>query len=326
MSDYNSSLPIRTETNGDVAVKIVDGTVTSQALAVDSSGRIITKLDDGNGNIITSQANGAQRALDVGVNVAGVQVDPRAVRALTATDVVTANQGSANTIANAWPVKPTDGTNSASYTAAGETKVSVTQPLPTGTNTIGAVNLHDGAGNSITSVVAGATRPLDVDLRDSSGNLIDPRLIRALTATDVVSANIRDNTGAAFSAVNPLPVTIASAQPGAEINNYSTSTALAAAASSNHDYTVTAATTMYFSQIEASASGKLKIEVQVETGVATGVFTTRFVKFNSTAEPNISLILTQKDTVLAGVRIRVIRTNRDLQSQDVYSTISGNEV
>ena len=36
-------------------------------------------LNDGNGNIITSQANGAQRALDVGIDVAGVQIDPRSV-------------------------------------------------------------------------------------------------------------------------------------------------------------------------------------------------------------------------------------------------------
>lgn len=35
------------------------------------------KLQDGSGNAITSQANSSQRALDVGVNVLGVQIDPR---------------------------------------------------------------------------------------------------------------------------------------------------------------------------------------------------------------------------------------------------------
>lgn len=38
MADYNSSLPIRTENNGDAAVKVVDGTVTSQALEIDAAG------------------------------------------------------------------------------------------------------------------------------------------------------------------------------------------------------------------------------------------------------------------------------------------------
>lgn len=36
------------------------------------------RLQDGSGNAITSQASGGQRALDVGINVLGIQVDPRA--------------------------------------------------------------------------------------------------------------------------------------------------------------------------------------------------------------------------------------------------------
>ena len=47
-------------------------------------------IHDAAGNNLTSQANGTQRALDVGIDVAGVQVDPRQIRALTAaTDSVT---------------------------------------------------------------------------------------------------------------------------------------------------------------------------------------------------------------------------------------------
>lgn len=152
MSDFSSSLPVRTQTNGDVVVQLVDGTVTSQKLTIDSTGRITVKLDDAAGNGITSQTNGAQRALDVGINVAGVQIDPRSIRALTSGDVVTANQGTANTAANGWPVKPTDGTNSQAFLATGEGKVSVTQPLPVGTNSIGTVKaqLQDNAGTAIT--------------------------------------------------------------------------------------------------------------------------------------------------------------------------------
>lgn len=40
MADYNSSLPIRTETAGDASVKIVDGTITSQVMAVNSDGSL----------------------------------------------------------------------------------------------------------------------------------------------------------------------------------------------------------------------------------------------------------------------------------------------
>ena len=58
-------------------------------------------LRDAAGNLITSQANGSQRALDVGINVAGVQIDPRQVRALTNTDVVTAEQGTSPWVVSA---------------------------------------------------------------------------------------------------------------------------------------------------------------------------------------------------------------------------------
>lgn len=72
-----------------------------------------TQVVDGSGAVITSQANGAQRALDVGVNVAGAQVDPRQIRALlSGTDSVSsvqsgpwvANQGQPGPVASPWPV------------------------------------------------------------------------------------------------------------------------------------------------------------------------------------------------------------------------------
>lgn len=40
MSDYNSSLPTRTENNGDVAVKVVDGTITSRVLTINTDGSV----------------------------------------------------------------------------------------------------------------------------------------------------------------------------------------------------------------------------------------------------------------------------------------------
>ena len=302
MSDFSSSLPIKTENAGDVIVKLADATVTSQQLAIDSSGRTTAKLNDGagnslassttapagteqalivrsipsgtqtvsgtvaatqsgtwsqrlqdgSGNAVTSQVNGAQRALDVGINVAGIQVDPRSIRALTSTDVVTARA-------------------------------------------------QDGAGNALTSSAAGATRPLDVALRDSAGALLG-------------------------SATNPISVAISADIVGAEVVNYQTNSAIAAGASSNHDYTVTATKTLLLRQVESSASGKAKIEVQVETGVATGVFQSRFVQFNSTAHPNMTIHLDAPISVAAGVRVRVIRTNRDNSAQDLYSTLLGQEV
>src|SRR5665213_2029075 len=106
MSDIASELPIRSQLPGqvlpdDIIVKIGDGTnPTTQFLAIDSAGLIGSKLYDGAGSAITSQANGAQQALDVGINVGGVQIDPRQIRALTAADVVTVDQGTSPWVTN----------------------------------------------------------------------------------------------------------------------------------------------------------------------------------------------------------------------------------
>ncbi len=90
-------------------------------------------LHDGSANPITSQVNGSQRALDVGINVAGVQVDPRAIRALTSSDVVSAVQS------GTWSVDATQsGTWSVDATQSGTwniNNVSGTVSLPTGAAT-----------------------------------------------------------------------------------------------------------------------------------------------------------------------------------------------
>jgi hypothetical protein len=136
--------------------------------------------------------------------------------------------------------------------------------------------------------------------------------------------SLHDENGNAYTPANPLPVTISESE-GTEVNDYNTAASVAASATSNHDYTVTALNTLTFTQFSASASGKCKIVVSVETAVASGVFTPKFVMFNSTANPNMDKTLREPMTVAAGVRVRIARTNLDNQPQDLYSTISGHE-
>lgn len=159
------------------------------------------------------------------------------------------------------------------------------------------------------------------------GDTTQTQRLTAITNSDVraLDVAIRDENGAPFTAANPLPVTLVDSE-GDEINSFDDAANVGIGASVNHDYTVTALKTLKLAQINASASGKMKIEVQVETGVATGVFTTSFVAFNSTANPNISLDVKELISVATGVRVRVIKTNRDLSIQDIYSTISGHEI
>lgn len=350
MADFNSSLPVRTEAAGDVIVRLADATTPSQQLAVDSSGLIGVKLDDGAGNLITSQANGGQRALDVGINVSGVQVDPRSIRALTSADVVTANQGTPNTHANAWFTRLTDGTHDSILLSTGELTVAVTQPLPAGSNLLGSVNqgtspwvtsdLADGsvtggtagtksllAGGVYTSSLPTLTTGQQVGLQvDSSGRLLVGSIFSPLPAgTNSIGKVGIQVAGSDVSNSNPVPVVLSSGTSGTSVNKYNTTAALAAAASANHDYAVTASKTMNVRKFWASASGKIKAECQTSPDGTT--FTTYWVGFNSTATPNITVDLDTLEIADsgAGAKIRIIVTNEDKSAMDVYSTISGVE-
>lgn len=301
MSDYNSSLPVRTQTNGDVVAQIVDGTIITQKLAIDAAGAI-TDVNDGpvtpgtvasKSGLIGGQYNTVLPTL-TNTQQAAVQVDDRGRLLVSTTPVSTDDHNygvvGANTLRTAAQIGNATGAADFNY------------------GTVGAQTLRVAAepGNAtgIADFNAGAT------------GAQTPRVV----------ANIMSAAGTAFSNANPLPVIFSTSPAGTEVNDYNTAASLAALGTSNHDYTVTAATTFEFTQVWASASGKLKIEVRIETGVATGVFNTKFVGFNSTATPNIDLDLTKPITVAAGVRVRVIRTNLDNSSQDVYSTISGSEI
>lgn len=85
--------------SSNVVTKVGDGTLVvndgSSNLSI-SDGMDLIKdifpkkigIQDGLNNNLTSQINGTQRALDIGIDVAGVQIDPRQIRALTSTDQI----------------------------------------------------------------------------------------------------------------------------------------------------------------------------------------------------------------------------------------------
>lgn len=133
--------------------------------------------------------------------------------------------------------------------------------------------------------------------------------------------SLHDEDGAAFSDTNPLPVYVAQ-DPGTEVHDYNTAT-VASDATSNHSHAVSAATFFQLFQVIAGGSDRIKIEVQWTTDGS--AFTTLFVAFSSSATPiiDITLKFPYKLTGSATSSIRVIRTNRANQSQDVYSTIVG---
>lgn len=122
----------------------------SWTVSATQSGNWTARLQDGSGNNITSQVSGAQRALDIGINVAGVQVDPRTRSWTLSSGTDSVNIGNypatqAVTQSGTWTVQPgntanttpwlttiSQGGNNATVTAASALKVDgsgVTQPI-----------------------------------------------------------------------------------------------------------------------------------------------------------------------------------------------------
>lgn len=309
MSDFNSSLPVRTESAGDVAVKIVDSTVTSQQLTVNADGSVNITDNGGSitvdGSVTVSATNLDIRDLvfatdKVDVSGSSVALDAGTLAAL---ESITVQNG-----AGASAVNIQDGGNSITVDGTvelGATTLAALESITVQNGSGGAaVNIQDG-GNSITvdgSVTVSAT---DLDIRDLTH----------------VSDSVKIGDGTEFVAVNTdgsINVVITE-DPGLEVNDYDTSSAIAGGATDNHDYTAGAASKLF--QVLASSSGKMKIEIQVETAAASNTFVTKAVAFNSTANPNMDIRFAKHITVPNGAKVRVIRTNKENQAQDVYSTI-----
>lgn len=194
------------------------------------------------------------------------------------------------------------------------------------TSELGAIT-PDGVYDVANNTVPGNVGVIASSRNASPSDTTQTQRVTAVTNSTVraLDVSLHDDTGAPFTALNPLYVNNVGVV-GSPINDYATSASVAAGATVTHDYTVTLLKVLSLDQIECSASGKLKVVVAIETGIATGVFTTKWVQFNSTATPNTSLNLRELITIAAGVRVRVSLTNKDNQGQDVYSTISGHEL
>lgn len=184
--------------------------------------------------------------------------------------------------------------------------------------------IYDGTNN---------TDPSNISMIAHSRNATpgDTQATERLTSIEDSGGTVRaldislhDEDGEAYSPNNPLPVALSESE-GDEIIDYNTSASVLSDASVNHDYTVTALKTFVGHRLYASASGKMKIEVQLETAPASATYNTVYVGFNSTANPNIDISLDRILKQVAGAIVRIVLTNRDNQPQDLYSTLSGIE-
>jgi len=187
--------------------------------------------------------------------------------------------------------------------------------------------IHDGTTNTdpaniavvghVRNATPGDTQSTErlTSIEDSAGE------VRAL------DISLHDEDGEAFSANNPLPVTFEESE-GDEIHDEDTAVDVAKDATDTHDLVVASGKTLLVHQVLGSASGKMKVELQIGDGAVSEVFTKKAVRFNSTAKPDADIDLKVALKVIGtanGTTVRVIRTNRDNQVQDLSTTIIGVE-
>jgi hypothetical protein len=321
MSDFNSSLPVRTEQDGDVVVKLGDALVPSQQLTVNPDGSV--NITDNAGSLTVD-------AVDLDIRDLAFATDSVDVSGSDITATVTATDFDIRDLVFATDKVDVSG----SAVTVSSTDLDI-RDLVFATDKVdvsGSVIALDAATlAALESVTVSAT---DLDIRDlafatDKVDVSGSDITATVTATDLDIRDLSsatDSVAIADAAGVPLVINsdgslnvVVQEDIGTETVNFSVATAVAGGATSNHDLVFASASRLY--QVLGSASGKLKVEVQIETGAATGVFSTICVRFNSTANPDCDMTLSKYAVIPAGARVRVIRTNRDVQPQDVYSTI-----
>lgn len=230
----------------------------------------------------------------------------------------------ANSLTNQMFVQITDGTDGLLINGDGSLNATVTATNLDIRDLVFATDKVDVTGSTVTVTATNLDiRDLvfatdKVDVTGSSVTVTATDLdIRDLTlAQDAVKVSANST---ANSYGNPIFVSFTQAPITGEVHNYNTAT-VAGGGTSNHDYTVV--TALLLKAVEFSCSGSGKVEVQ--TGPVASL-TTKYVGFVEKSGGNYQLTIDppiEVPTTGTGT-VRLIRTNREGASQDLYSTIIG---
>ncbi len=139
-----------------------------------------------------------------------------------------------------------------------------------------------------------------------------------------LDVSLHDGAGLAFSDSNPLPVSFINPDDLHDlVHDFQRTDDVARNASATHEYTVTAGKLLHLKQWKAVGSGKIRAELQVETGVGTDEWDTVDIDYNSTSFPSQETAFSHDINVAAGVKVRVVILNRDYCNFDVFSWING---
>jgi hypothetical protein len=357
MADFNSSLPIRTEQPGDVQMKLVSGDNTARALKIEADGSInanvsVSNLDVRDLVFATDKVDVSGSSVSVSNFPSSFEVsnfpsladlDIRNLSELQ--DSVTAHlaAGSSLEVSN-FPASFEVSNFPASFEISNTVTMQATDlDIRDLSYLQDSVTAHLASGSQIEITNASLTvEATDLDIRplssatDSitvSATAFDIRALSAATdsmtvqATDLDIRNLSHSQdslkigdGTDFMAINGDGSLNVKLIEKTQAYSYQNDSAIAASASATHEFT-SSADSMVASAVRASASGKMKIEVKLETGAGSGVFNTVAVAYNSAANPNIDLSLEEVVPVLNGRKIQIVKYNRDSSAMDMHSTL-----
>lgn len=321
-----------------------DGTGTDYQPLVDADGHLQVDILSGGGS------NASVKVDDSAFTVASDSVT--AIGAIATADSVDAGDvGALRMLTNRALVVTLEDANGDGLAIAADGSIAVTDnggsltvdgtvaATQSGTWNIGTltsitndVNIADG-GNSITVDDGGASLTVDgtvaisgtvtvtatdLDIRDLTSASDSVEVLQ--DTHDDLNANVNlQVSDTDVSAANPVPVTMV--DPGVsstEVHDYDTAAAVAAGTTDTHTLTASGGT-LIVRKIAIASSGGSKFEVQNNGSTILVGFVPRRGGFEEHKfEPPVE--------VANGNALTIIRTNRQLAAQDLYSTIEGNQL
>jgi hypothetical protein len=306
MADYNSSLPVRTETDGDVVSKIV-GKASGEVAEVNTADELLVH----DANVITE--------------LEAVNTELDTISGDTATTATNTTDTLAGQTDGTQKTQITDGTTVAGVTANFELKVHDDNVQTELSNINGAQT----DGSQLTRITDGTNTASvstsnELLVNDSACEAILQNINTSL-GDGSVATQLWDGTDSlAINTDGSINVQVAEGIAGAEVHVYDTvASAVPATPETVVDYTVTTGKTLQLKSVQVASSAKAKFEVKAGTPSSE---TTRAVGFISTAKGMEQVFFSQPIEVVAGDKVLVIVTNLDKANADVYAFVNGNEI
>jgi len=304
VADYNSSLPVRTETAGDVDVSIYDST-GANAWSIDANNIGQVNLNDGtnslvigaSGELTADLATGAAVQITDGTDTLAINTDGSLLIGDGTETLAINTDGSVLS-------QITDGTNALSITASGE--ITVVQASGNEIQvTDGTETLLVNTDGSVSAQLTDGTDALDIN---SDGSLTT----QISDGTDTLAVN-------ADGSIN----VVTDATPGTDVHVYGTTAAGVPGTPNSVIDRVQSGAALYIKSIQASCSGKFKVELKTGTD---GSETNKAVAFGSTSSGFVQIDFPTPIEVADGDSTLLVVTNNDKSNADVYGFVNGYEV